>query len=369
MNKTMRHQLQWHIPSKLFSMWVVLALVFWTLVVYGAYLTNHSTILTRKLEWWSGGLLNSSKELTCDLEFISSWVLVDPDCLANKPPHLEEFFDETINNRRDDVIGFSDEYGIHSAEFTYKGAKPLFAGQLQDFATKLSDPERIERRDNQLSGDRVMLDYAQYDVWRMMYFDYYVTRRDKLEELGPCARINYDVAMIVFDRQMILPWQEFNANRQLAHRIGYCGTSESLSDYVFQWGVCGATSQMFRTALLHPDLNVIERHPHQIWYERYYDETIRWDDAAIIEFRKQLRIQNSWDYSVYFRTINPDWAPSALLVAISPYQDSRYVSIQRWQVADMVWELSATVYDWSGVVLDRYEQVSTYYVRDNSVVN
>lgn len=306
----------------------------------------------------------------CDeLLFLSEWVMVDPRCLVEKPPHLDEFFDETVNNRRDDVIWFTDEYGIHTWSFTYQWALPIFTGQLQDFANALNNISTRDWEAGQLSGDKVILTYPEYDVRRMMNFSYYVTRRDKLDELWPCARINYDVAMIVFNRQILNPWSEFNANKQLAHRIGYCGTPENLENYVFQWGVCGATSQIFRTALLHPDLEVLERHPHRIWYERYYDETIWWDDAAIIEFRKKLRLYNAGKYPVYFRTINKRWASSALIVAISPYKDDRYVHVERWQVSDMVWNVSAITYNGSGIELSRYEQLSTYYSRDNSIVN
>lgn len=168
-------------------------------------------------------------------------------------------------------------------------------------------------------------------------------RREKLDELGPCSRINYNVAMIAIDGKYVLPGDEFNVNKRVAYRIGYCGSADDYDTFAFQSGVCGASSQVFRTALIHPDLEVVERHPHRIWYERYYDTTIWGDDAAIIEWRKQLRIINTGSYPLYFRTKAYD--SSALLVVISPYLDDRWVRIQREQLTDLSGRVTTTTYD------------------------
>ncbi len=313
-------------------------------------------------------LQQNSDGSDCELVFLSWWVMVDPRCIAEKPPHLREHFQETIDNRWEDVIGFTHEYQHHTWEFLYTGSLPIFSGKLQEFAISL---DILSWRQDLLeySWSKVILTYAQYDVWRMMYFSYAVTRRDKLDLLWPCARINYDVAMIVIDRQYLLPDQELNLNKQLAHRIGYCGTPESFENYSFQWGVCGAASQLFRTALISPDLSVVEREPHRIWYELYYDDIIRGDDAAVIEFRKQLRINNTGQYPLYFRTKNPDRAESSFVVAISPYQDDRQVRIKRWQVSEMQWVVSTTTTSASGEILYQTGWTSQYVTREPGKIN
>lgn len=347
-------------------MWrVVWLLVFTMIWVVGAFWFSspHKIPL-----WWTSDItILEDQPIDCDLIFLSGGVMMDPDCLSHEPPFLAEYFSDTVDNRWDDIVWWSDEYQLYSWSFVYTGAVPIFSGELQDFAMSLDTIDEWTWLPEQLSWDQVILTYEQYDVWRLMHFSYYVVRREKLDELWPCSRTNYDVAMIAIDTKYLPVGDEFNVNNRVAYRIGYCGSASDYDNFAFQSGVCGASSQVFRTALIHPDLEVLERHPHRIWYERYYDTTIWGDDAAIIERRKQLRIQNTWPYPIYFRTHLGE--KSGLLVAISPYQDDLRVRVERSELDDLVGHTSTTTYSGSGDILYQTWWVSEYVMRESGIVN
>jgi hypothetical protein len=107
-------------------------------------------------------------------------------------------------------------------------------------------------------------------------------------------------------------------NKRVAYRLGYCQAGDT--DNVFFWGVCGAATQIFRIGLLHPDISIVEREPHQIRYSQYYGETIWGDDAGIAQFYKNLTIKNSSSYPLYFKYNDKTPNEYVEIVAISPTQ-------------------------------------------------
>jgi vancomycin resistance protein YoaR len=87
---------------------------------------------------------------------------------------------------------------------------------------------------------------------------------------------------------------------------------------MFYGWVCGAATQIFRIWLLHPDITIVEREPHQIRYNQYYGSILAGDDAGIAEQYKKLIIKNTSDYPIYFKY--NDRIPDQLveIVAITP---------------------------------------------------
>ena len=106
----------------------------------------------------------------------------------------------------------------------------------------------------------------------MNLYSYFPTDRD-ISEYGSCSSRNYYVATISIDKKFVSPNEEFNLNRRIAYRTGYCKSSQDKNP--FNSGVCGAATQIFRIALLDPDIKVVERENHQIWYSKYYGTILR----------------------------------------------------------------------------------------------
>jgi vancomycin resistance protein YoaR len=75
---------------------------------------------------------------------------------------------------------------------------------------------------------------------------------------------------------------------------------------MFNGGVCGAATQLFRLSLIMPDLSALDRQAHSQRYTRYYDEYIFGDDAAVYEMKKKLTVKNDSKGDIYLRVLNKD---------------------------------------------------------------
>ena len=205
-------------------------------------------------------------------------------------------------------------------------------------------------------------------ILKIFNYNYFVAKREKLEQLWNCSRINYEVALIAIDKKLLKPWDIFDVNKRLAYRIWYCAEKkEDYDKYMFQSWVCWASTQVFRVWLLHPELKVLERHPHRTRYEIYYDTTIWWDDATIIELRKRMKLENISKNDIYFKYIYK-WS-YALLVWISPKKTDKKVRIQKKQTWELSWEVKKEVYDKQGNLLLKKEWKSTYVNINKNRVN
>ncbi|MDR0860656.1 MAG: VanW family protein [Candidatus Peribacteria bacterium] len=155
--------------------------------------------------------------------------------------------------------------------------------------------------------------------YRIDQLTFYVSEKD-ISRLSRCNTQNYSLALQRIDNYLLKPGESFNANRELAKVKGYC-TGRGGKDYLFYGGVCGMTAQVFRTTLIHPDIEIVKRHPHNEWFVQYYGEEIGGDDAAIYEMSKQFEIKNAGTEDIYFKV---KWGEgSTQLVAVSPHNDQR----------------------------------------------
>ena len=177
----------------------------------------------------------------------------------------------------------------------------------------------------------------------MNFYSYFVTQRD-ISMYGYCNKKNFYVASLSVDKKYLEPWEEFNLNKRIAYRLWYCkDTDENIP---FYGGVCGVASLVFRTALLHPDLEVLERSPHQIWYSVYYGTNIRGDDATVAQYYRQLRLRNASPYPLYYKFHDTIPEKSINIVVISPTtQYKKYqTTISKKQTGELSATLDKTVY-------------------------
>ncbi len=313
--------------------------------------------------------IKGANSLWCIFKEDISWAVISPECFLSD---FSEYYSGSIENFTgsiewiwDDIDDFSNTYELYASEFEYKDSKPIFKEQkLNDFYDFLL---RIRKEGSDKSviwkliseNNLIYLSQKEFFILKIFDYNYFVAKRDKLDQLWGCSKNNYDVALIAIDKKLLKPWDVFDVNKRLAYRIWYCAeTMEDYDNYVFQSWVCWASTQVFRIWLIHPELEVLERHPHRTRYERYYDTTIWWDDATIIEFRKSMKLQNVSQNNIYFKYIDK-W-DYALLAWISSKKSDKKVKVYKKQTWELSAEVKKEVYDEEGNLLSQKEWKSNY---------
>ncbi len=276
----------------------------------------------------------------------------------------ESSFTWNIEKSRPYINNFSKEYQLYTWKFVYSGSNPIFKEkEMNNFyklLTKIENKEQLTTWDFKFCEWKRELNEKELLILKSFDYDYFVVPRLNLDKLWKCARNNYTVALIAINTKLLKPGDVFNVNRRLAHRIWYCATAENYKKYVFQSWVCGAATQVFRIWLIHPDLWIVERHAHRVWYSLYYGETIYGDDAGIIEFRKQMKLKNNSDGDIYFKYIDK-W-DTAYLVWVSEKKTSKEVKISKKQTWPKSGKTVKEVFDSSWKQLFFYERKSDYKV-------
>jgi len=140
-----------------------------------------------------------------------------------------------------------------------------------------------------------------------------------------CTLHNYRVALESLNGLYLNPGDIFNYNDHIS-RLDYCkGTWPQ--DLLFYAGACWAASQLFRTALLTPNIWVLERYNHTDRRGMYYGKQILWDDATIYQKNKELIIQNNDTQPIYRKT--QIFEEYDYLVSIKPIQNDTQTYITR----------------------------------------
>jgi vancomycin resistance protein YoaR len=171
---------------------------------------------------------------------------------------------------------------------------------------------------------------------------FYVSEKD-ISLLSPCNTQNYTLALQKLDHYLLSPGESFNANRELAKVRGYC-TGRGEKNFLFYGGVCGMTAQVFRTTVIHPQIEIVKRRPHNERFVQYYGEEVGGDDAAIYEMSKQFEIKNGGTEDIYFRVKRNQ--EHTLLVAISPRTPQR-VEITKQPLGERKIDMERTIWEHS----------------------
>jgi len=337
-----------------------------TITDNNVYLANKKNITIEKSSNFDYDLQFVTNDVSwkiCDISSMWSGDVVSMWCVANylkknTTKTNSKLFTQNVENIRPYIDDFSYAYQLYSWSFYYTGSIPIFKEKkMNDFykfleKIKLSDSSQIDFWKN------VLLNFNELAILKVFHYEYYVTKREKLNQLSKCTRTNYNVALISIDKKILEPNEIFNVNKRLAYRIWYCANKEDYQKYIFHSGVCGASTQIFRIGLLHPNIEIVERRPHNIRYSKYYDNIVRWDDAGIIEFRKQLKIKNKSQYPIYFKYIEK-W-DVAFLVWISSQKSDSFVKITKKQTWKLAWEVQKDIYNKESVKIDNIIRKSNY---------
>ncbi len=293
--------------------------------------------------------------------------LVNLICLQ-QPIFSTENFTQNIDKLRPYIQDFDQDYDLNNNSFNYSGnAQPIFKNRKTQ--QKYNTLKKIVKNLNthywifQLDPNKkIELTSNEIALADMQHYSFYPARRF-IHELWPCARINYRIATASIDKKFVPAQQDFNVNKRIAFRRGYCKGKDS-PIRPFYWWSCGASTQVFRISLLHPFLETHDRENHGIWYSRYYGKEITGDDSSIIDFRQKLTLKNTSEKPVYFRYLEVEKDKNVLLIGISPKKFNKTIKITKYQTWPLSAKLTKSIY-WPQSCESYQERNSKYRLVDD----
>lgn len=274
----------------------------------------------------------------CHIQRKGQEFILDAACLLQgKLPKLT--VQESIDTIRNDIKWFQNMYKPEVASFIYSGTKPIFTSSYPVIIPS-TDKEIHDMRQAAQSRQKIMLTMKQLAHYYTSGYTFYVADKD-ISQLKPCTKTNYELALTSVDKLLLKPGQVFNYNNHLKNLRGYCdGISGDVR--LFYGGVCGVSSQLFRAALINPDIAILQRQPHNEWFTVYYGEKVQWDDAAVVEMRKQFEIKNAGTSDLYFRTKKQ--GTTTFLVIISPQTSREQVKISKTYISDLQVDVTRLIF-------------------------
>lgn len=263
---------------------------------------------------------------------------VSPVCiLQNKLPTLE--YKDAIDYLRQYIEWFWTTYNENETSFSYEGTFPIFKENLDVYPYSIWAKQVLidtEKQDKMIHLNKKHIAfYTIKNLW------FYVTSKD-LSPLKKCTKQNYTVAINSFDWTILEPNKSINLNKHLSYLPWYCKWSWP-QNLRFYWWVCGFVTQLFRTSLLLPEVEVTKRYPHSVRLSAYYSDYVFWDDAAVYEMWRQFEIKNNSEYPIYFKELNK-W-DSNYFVAILFWKPENWVNITKKQTWKLGWTIKVETYN------------------------
>lgn len=227
---------------------------------------------------------------------------------------------------------------------------------------QINDEDQVHLQRLQSAGVRLRIPLlTRYRIQMESYYFAVVERN--LRNYGRCSKHNYIMARSALHDLYLLPWQSFTINPLLAGLDGYCEWATPWQ-YLFYAGVCGVSTQLFRTSLLMPWLVSTVRHGHNEWHTKYYGQKVVWDDAAILDYRKQFTIQNQHSNPLLIKW-RAKW-DSHYLVGITQ-NIHPIVTISKKEISPLQWQVQKTVFaSWQIIQTGEW---TTTYLRKNHEQN
>jgi vancomycin resistance protein YoaR len=147
-------------------------------------------------------------------------------------------------------------------------------------------------------------------------------------------------------------------NKLIAYAKGYF-TGKSKKKYMFYGGVCWTSTMIFRLALISPQIFVEKRYNHNHRYWKYYSKYLFWDDAALYEMKKILKIKNISKKPYYFKVKRI--GRKIYLVWIYPEKSNFYTWVQKKQIGHLKAEVKKIVFNQDGGVIYFQKWISKYF--------
>ncbi len=321
-------------------------------------------VINLNLDKISDSKMETINSLTgeCDYFVWYKNITISPTCIIDwELPKLE--FEETVSTMWSHIKDFDEKYDLESTSFFYDGANPVYFdnNSLDDFVG-VSTWDNIAAK--LLDYANIRIDIPKYYIAKeyMKDYSFYVSAKN-LDNRSECRKTNFLKALYMLDGRTLYSQQSFNYNVELVKEKNYCVEWGGKPGYFLFYGwVCGASTQLFRSSLINPDLYVTKRYSHGQRYVYFYNKDIYGDDASVYERDKQFEIKNIGTKPVYFKVFKT--GNNYYLVSVLPYKNENISFVLKKQI----WVLRAIV---GRIVFDKfnvkqYEQfwVSNYYSKN-----
>jgi len=260
------------------------------------------------------------------------------------------------------IKGFDNIYDLKSINFYYTSAKPILA----------FTPESISIFFNK-SIENKILSFVLYHkkiyvkipveyiaLYQLKNYSFYVSDKD-LSKRNKSRLHNFNIAINTLDNYLLKAGDTIYFNKLLANAKGYVGKTKD-KKLLFYGGVCGASTLLFRNALINPYLYVTERYNHSQRYVNFYSTYIYWDDSSVYERDKRLKIKNISKYPIYFKNKLID--NKIYLVSIVPVKVNDFVYIEKKQIWKLKAYLLSNTYDQKWNLKYHQEWISKYNRRN-----
>lgn len=305
------------------------------------------TKILYKIQQWKNMKCSYEKE-TEDTYILS------PICLIkNELPSIE--FTEAIDYLWPYIQWFNNIYNDISTNFSYEWTSPIFTQNYEILPTNIQEKYTLITMQEQEKKLRIHKSSLAYQTIKKANF--FTVYKD-ISLLKNCTKKNYNVALQRFNGLIFWPGEVFNVNKMIMNLPGYCKWSWR-TDLLFYGGVCGFATQLFRTALLIPDIEITKRYGHNEWIVPYYYEYVFWDDAALYEMSKQLEIKNTSENNVYLKVLESK--KGNYFVIITAEKNTQWVTIKKQQTNMLSAKVEREVYINSpDTVIKRDEFISNY---------
>lgn len=284
----------------------------------------------------------ASKECTT-YERIDDQIFLDPPCVLKGS--LPQF---SLKDRADmigeRIASVAKWYNSQAEATAYKPAEISFSKGINLYP--LTTKRRQKLLLAQQKKEKVWFPLSFFTPLVVWDVAFYASEKD-ISQLKSCTKHNYLLAFENLDGKVIRAWASFNFNHYLFWLWGYCKGNKGL-DLKFYGGVCGVASQLFRSSLTNPLLEIPTRWWHNEWYSAYYGEKVQGDDASVYETSKQLIIKNNAQTDVVIKTFQKWEMTYLILVTDKKAIKNKRVEIQKLYPSPLKVQLLREVYQKEG---------------------
>ncbi len=313
-----------------------------SIISFSQYQKSLDTIAKMKTTIHQIKLINKMKEIQDKKCFIEeSWTnyILSPICLLEKKlPQMS--VPEAWEELKENLYGFTNTYNEKLTEFTYEWATPLIKniGEIEIIPKKNIQKAFLVHLEEQ--GKKISIPKKIIAKELFLTYTFYVTKKNTTT-LKPCTKQNYIVAFSSMDNVQIKAGETFTINDHISYLPGYCKWRWP-QNLKFYWWVCWFATQVFRTSLLMPNIDILTRYAHSIWLVPYYSDYVFADDATIYEDSKKLIIKNTWSETIYFKIMEKQ--NYTYLIAILPEKSKEWVIITKKETGQLAGEVTKKTY-------------------------
>lgn len=299
--------------------------------------------------------ITQAKNMVCEYSLEKKdMYIISPICLLkNELPQIE--FKDAIDYLWPYIEGFNTVYNDTAQIFSYQWTTPIFTKNYEILPKTLEEKLTLIRLQNKWDKIRIHKSSLAYQTTKKANF--YTVYKDT-SILKRCTKQNYNVALQKINGKMIQAWETLNLNKEIMNLRWYCKWAGA-QDLLFYGWVCGFATQLFRTSLLVPSIEITKRYAHSERLVPYYSDYVFWDDAALYQMSKQLEIKNIGENELYLKVLDK-WNAN-YFVMIIPEKNNQWVIITKKELTWLKSQTKKEVYQGNtNTIIKKDSFLSTY---------